>query len=109
MKQPCEVLDGDVIRQYLSQELGFSKQDRDVNVTRVGFVCQLLNRNGVNAIVAMISPHRDPRSRLRETLPHFIEIYVDCPLKICMKRDPKGLYQKALAGEISDFTGISAP
>jgi adenylylsulfate kinase len=104
-----EVLDGDVIRTNLSKGLGFSKEDRDTNVLRVGFVCDLLNKHGINTIVSLISPYQETREKLRQTLPGFIEIYVSCPLDICIQRDPKGLYKKALAGEIQEFTGISSP
>ncbi len=106
---PCERLDGDVIRTNLSKGLGFSREDRNSNVSRVGFVCGLLNKHGVSVVVAMISPYQDTREKLRLYLPNFIEIYVDCPLEVCIERDPKGLYKKALSGEIPDFTGISSP
>lgn len=105
---PCELLDGDIIRTNLSKGLGFSRQDRDTNVTRVGFVCSLLNKHGVNTVVALISPYRDTREKVRLAVPNFIEIYVDCPLEVCIQRDPKGLYKKALSGEIPEFTGISS-
>jgi adenylylsulfate kinase len=106
---PCERLDGDVIRTNLSKGLGFSREDRNTNVARVGFVCGLLNNHGVSAIVALISPYRDAREKLRLYLPNFIEVYVDTPLEVCIQRDPKGLYKKALAGEILEFTGVSSP
>ena len=106
---PCERLDGDVIRTNLSKGLGFSPEDRNTNVARVGFVCGLLNKHGVSTVVAMISPYREAREKLRLYLPNFIEVHVDCPLEVCIERDPKGLYKKALSGQISDFTGISAP
>lgn len=106
---PCEYLDGDIIRTNLSQGLGFSREDRDTNVLRVGFVCSLLNKHGVNAVVAMISPYRDTREKLRFSLPNFIEVYVDAPLEVCVERDVKGLYKKALSNEIPEFTGISSP
>jgi adenylyl-sulfate kinase len=104
-----ELLDGDVIRTNLSQGLTFSKEDRDTNVRRIGFVCELLSRNGVIAIVAAISPYRDAREELRVRIPDFIEIYVECPIPTLTERDVKGLYKKALAGEITQFTGISDP
>jgi len=104
-----EVLDGDVIRQNLSKGLGFSKQDRDTNIRRIGFVCDLLTRNGVIAVAAAISPYRAIRDELRERIGNFIEVYVNAPLAVCEERDVKGLYRKARAGEIANFTGISDP
>ncbi|MGQ9458776.1 MAG: adenylyl-sulfate kinase [Anaerolineae bacterium] len=104
-----EVLDGDVIRQNLSQGLGFSKEDRDTNIRRIGFVCQLLTRNGVVAIASAISPYREVRDENRRRIGRFVEVYVEAPLEVLMERDVKGLYKKALAGEIPDFTGISDP
>lgn len=106
---PHEYLDGDIIRTNLSKGLGFSREDREINVERVGFVCNLLNKHGVNAVVAMISPYQATRQKLKQSLPNFIEVYVDTPIEVCIERDPKGLYKKALANEIPDFTGISAP
>jgi adenylylsulfate kinase len=108
-KVPCELLDGDVVRTNLSKGLGFSRDDRDTNVLRVGFVCSLLNKYGINAVVALISPYQSTRDQLRTSLPHFIEAYVECPLEVCIQRDPKGLYKKALSGEIPEFTGVSSP
>jgi adenylyl-sulfate kinase len=104
-----ELLDGDIVRTNLSQGLGFSKEDRDTNIRRIGFVCELLSRNGVIAIVAAISPYREVREELRARLPQFFEVFVDCPLEVLMARDVKGLYKRALAGEISGFTGVSDP
>ena len=104
-----EMLDGDIVRQRLSQDLGFSKEDRDTNVKRIGFVCELLSRNGVIAIVAAISPYRDTREEVRSKIQNFVEVYVECPLEVVAGRDVKGLYQKAMAGEIGNFTGISDP
>jgi adenylyl-sulfate kinase len=104
-----ELLDGDVVRTNLSEGLSFSKEDRDTNVRRIGFVCELLSRNGVIAIVAAISPYRAVREELRGRIPGFLEIYVECPIDALAERDVKGLYKKALAGEISQFTGISDP
>lgn len=106
---PCEVLDGDVIRKHLSSDLGFSPKDRETNVLRVGYLCSLLNKHGINTIVALISPFNATRDKLRQSLDKFIEIYVDCPLEECIQRDPKGLYKRALSGEIPEFTGISSP
>jgi adenylyl-sulfate kinase len=104
-----EVLDGDIIRNHLSQELGFSREDRDVNVRRIGFVANLLNRNGIISIVAAISPYKDARDDVRKMSNNFIEIYVNTPLLVCEKRDVKGLYAKVRAGKIKHFTGIDDP
>jgi adenylyl-sulfate kinase len=104
-----EVLDGDVVRTHLSKELGFSKKDRDENVRRIGFVCELLSRNGVVAIAAAISPYRAVRDEVRSRIGNFIEVYVHCPIEVLAARDVKGLYKRALAGEIPAFTGISDP
>jgi adenylyl-sulfate kinase len=104
-----EVLDGDVVRTHLSRGLGFSKEDRDENIRRIGFVCDLLSRNGVIAIAAAISPYRSVREEVRCRIPNFVEVYVHCPLDVLIERDVKGLYKRALAGEIQEFTGISAP
>jgi adenylyl-sulfate kinase len=104
-----EVLDGDVVRTNLSKGLGFSKEDRDINIKRIGFVCKLLSRNGVAAIGSAISPYRAVRDYLREDIGRFVEIYCSCPLEVLVERDVKGLYKKALAGEIDNFTGVSDP
>jgi adenylyl-sulfate kinase len=104
-----EVLDGDIVRTHLSKDLGFSKEDRDENIRRIGFVCELLARNGVIAIAAAISPYRAIREEVRERIPNFVEVYVHCPLEVLASRDVKGLYRKALAGEIPQFTGVSDP
>jgi len=104
-----EVLDGDVVRTHLSKGLGFSKEDRDENIRRIGFVCELLSRHGVIAIAAAISPYRAIREEVRARIPNFIEVYVECPVSVLAERDVKGLYKKALAGEISQFTGITDP
>jgi adenylyl-sulfate kinase len=104
-----EVLDGDVVRTYLSKGLGFSKEDRDENIRRIGFVCELLSRNGVIAIAAAISPYRAVREEVRARIPNFVEVYVNCPIDVLAGRDVKGLYKRALAGEIPQFTGISDP
>jgi len=104
-----EVLDGDITRTLLCQGLGFSRQDREENIRRIGFVCELLSRNGVIAIAAAISPYRASRDELRNRIPNFIEIHMNCPVEVLIKRDVKGLYKKALAGEIKQFTGISDP
>jgi adenylyl-sulfate kinase len=104
-----ELLDGDEVRTHLSKGLGFSKEDRDTNIRRIGFVCQLLSRNGVIAICAAISPYREVREELRTKIPNFVEVYVECPIEVLASRDVKGLYKKALAGEIAQFTGVSDP
>lgn len=108
-----EVLDGDEVRTNLSKGLGFSKEDRDTNIRRIGYVSRLLARNGVAVISAAISPYREIRDEVRESVEgegiEFIEVYVKCPLEVLTERDVKGLYQKALAGEIKGFTGVSDP
>ncbi len=104
-----EVLDGDVVRENLSKGLGFSKQDRDTNIRRIGFVCDLLSRNGVAAIAAAISPYREIRDELRAKIGRFTEVYCEAPIEVLAERDAKGLYKKALAGEIKNFTGIDDP
>ena len=104
-----EVFDGDVVRENLSKGLGYSKEDRDTNIRRIGFVSNLLTRNGVATIVAAISPYREIRDETRENIGNFVEVYVNCPLDVLRDRDPKGLYARALAGEISNFTGVSDP
>ena len=104
-----EVLDGDVVRTHLCRDLGYTKDGRNENIWRIGFVCELLSRNGVIAIAAVISPYRAARDEVRARIPNFVEVYVECPLEVLMERDVKGLYKKALAGEIQNFTGISDP
>jgi len=104
-----EVLDGDVVRKSLTKGLGFSKEDRDENIRRIGFVAHLLTRNGVIAIVAAISPYREIRDEVRARVGSFIEVFVNAPLDVCEQRDTKGLYRKARAGEIRGFTGIDDP
>jgi adenylyl-sulfate kinase len=104
-----EVLDGDVVRTNLSKGLGFSKEDRDTNIRRIGFVCNLLARNGVIAIAAAISPYRDIRDEVRSETGAFVEVFVKCPINVLAERDVKGLYKKAIAGEIKHFTGIDDP
>ena len=105
-----EILDGDVVRTHLSKGLGFSKEDRDTNIRRIGWVCHVLSRNGVVAIAAAISPYREIRDEVRRMHPgNFFEIFVECPIPVLAARDVKGLYKKALAGEIKNFTGISDP
>jgi adenylylsulfate kinase len=104
-----ELLDGDVIRTHLSKGLGFSKEDRDANIKRIGFVCKLLSRNGVVAIAAAISPYREVRDVNRQEIGDFVEVYCKCPLDVCVRRDVKGLYRKALSGEIKNYTGVDDP
>ena len=104
-----EVLDGDIVRTHLSQGLGFSREDRDTNVARIAFVAHLLARNGVVVLVAAVSPYRQARAAARETIGDFVEVHVAPPLDACVARDTKGLYRKALAGEIQHFTGVSDP
>jgi len=104
-----ELLDGDVVRKQLSKDLGFSKQDRDENIRRIGFVAELLSKNGVIAVIAAISPYRAIRDEVRRRIPNFIEVYVNAPLEVCEMRDSKGLYRRARAGELKEFTGIDDP
>ena len=104
-----EVLDGDIVRTNLSKGLGFSREDRDTNILRIGFVAELLTRNGVGVIVSAISPYREAREKVRRRIVDFIEVFVDAPLEVCAERDVKGLYKKAFAGEIEQFTGVSDP
>jgi adenylyl-sulfate kinase len=105
-----EILDGDVVRQNLSKGLGFSKEDRDTNIRRIGFVAELLTRNGVATICCPISPYKETRDEIRATIGDFVEIYVHATVdEIAEHRDPKGLYKKALAGEITNFTGVDDP
>lgn len=104
-----ELLDGDVVRTNLSKGLGFSKDDRDANIKRIGFVCHLLSRNDVIAIAAAISPYREVRDYNRRMIGNFVEVYVKCPIDECEKRDVKGLFKKARAGEIKGFTGVDDP
>lgn len=104
-----EVLDGDIVRTHLSKGLGFSKEDRDTNIRRIGYVASLLSRNGVIVITAAISPYREIREEVRGMHDNFVEVYAKCSLEVLEKRDIKGLYKKARAGEILQFTGISDP
>ena len=104
-----ERLDGDIVREDLTSDLSFSKEDRDENIKRVTFVAKLLTRNGVAVIATFVSPYTKRRKKSREEIGDFVEIFVDCPLEVCKKRDVKGMYKKALAGEIKDFTGVDDP
>jgi len=107
--QGVEVLDGDIVRTNLSKGLSFSREDRDTNILRIGFVADLLTRNGVAVIVSAISPYKEARDQVRRRIIDFVEVFVDAPLEVCAERDVKGLYKKAFAGEIEQFTGVSDP
>jgi len=109
MGYPVETLDGDLIRQHLTKELGFSKADRDENIRRIGFLAHLLSRNRVLVLVAAISPYREVRDHVRSVVGDFVEVFVDAPVEVCETRDVKGLYAKARRGEIKGFTGIDDP
>ena len=109
MGRQVEVLDGDEVRTRLSRGLGFSKADRDENIRCIAYVATLLTRVQAVAIVAAVSPYRESRDEARAAIGNFIEVFVDCPLEECMRRDAKGMYAKALRGEITDFTGVSDP
>jgi adenylylsulfate kinase len=104
-----ERLDGDEVREHLSKDLGFSRADRDTNILRIGFVAGLLSRHGVGVITSAISPYAGTRAEVRSMTTNFTEIFVDAPLEECIRRDAKGLYARALAGEIDQFTGVSDP
>ena len=110
-----EVLDGDVVRTHLSKGLGFTKEDRDTNIRRIGWVAQLLTKHRVPNLVSAISPYREVRDEVRKMVEHaggagtFIEVFVDCPVEVCETRDVKGLYAKARKGEIKQFTGVDDP
>ncbi len=104
-----ERLDGDTVREGLTRDLGFSKEDRDKNIERVTFVAKLLSRNEVGVIASFISPYRAARAKVRQETTNFIEVYVDCPIEVCAARDVKGMYAKAFAGQIKNFTGVDDP
>jgi adenylyl-sulfate kinase len=104
-----ELLDGDTVRRNLCKGLGFSKEDRDENIRRIGFVAELLTRNGVVVLVSAISPYRSIREEVRRTIADFVEVYVNAPLSVCEQRDVKGLYRKARSGQLPGFTGIDDP
>jgi adenylylsulfate kinase len=106
---PVELLDGDEIRERLSKGLGFSRQDRDENIRRISYVARLLTRHGTIVLVSAISPFRSTRDEARAEIGRFVEVHVDCHLDECIRRDVKGLYKKALSGQIPQFTGISDP
>lgn len=105
----AELLDGDLIRTNFSSELGFSREHRDLNVRRIGFISHLLNKNGVNSVVAAIAPFHEARQQNRKLLENYIEVWCKCPLEVVEARDVKGLYARARAGEIPAFTGITSP
>lgn len=106
---PVEILDGDAVRQTLCSDLGFSKEDRDTNIRRLGFVADILTRHGVVVIVAAISPYEAMRDEVRSQIGRFLEVFVRCPLEVLVARDTKGMYQRALHGDIDHFTGVSDP
>ena len=109
LHREVEVLDGDVVRTHLSKGLGFSRADRDTNILRIAFVASLLTHHHVAVITAAISPYRETRSKAREQIGNFLEVYVSCSLDELIRRDVKGLYEKALRGELANFTGVSDP
>jgi len=104
-----EQLDGDIIRQNFSSDLSFSKKDRDENIKRATFLAKMLSRNNIVVLASFVSPYRKQRRRARKEIKNFVEVYVRCPVKICMKRDVKGMYKKALDGKIQHFTGVDDP
>ncbi len=107
--QRVEILDGDEVRTNLCQELGFSREDRDTNIARIGYVAGKLAKHGVVVVVAAISPYREARDRVRASVTNFVEVHVAAPVETCAARDVKGLYAKAMAGVIENFTGVSDP
>lgn len=104
-----ERLDGDILRKNISRDLGFSEEDRNKNIERVTFISKLLTRNGVGVLTSFVSPYRKIRSHAREEIGNFIEVFVKCPVEVCKERDVKGMFKKALNGEIDNFTGVSHP
>jgi len=104
-----EILDGDIVRTHLSKGLGFSREDRDINIKRIAFVCGLLTRNGVVCISAAISPYKEARAWARQEVGNFVEVYVKCPIDVCRQRDVKGLYKMVDEGKITGFTGVDDP
>ena len=109
MELKVERLDADIIRQHLWRELGYSKEDRDENIRRAAYLAQLLTRNGIAVLTSFISPYQETRDYARKQIGNFVEIYVKCPVEVCIQRDRRGMYRKALAGEIQNFTGVSDP
>ncbi len=106
---PIQRLDGDVVRKTISKDLGFSKKDRDENIERMSYIAQMLSNNGVHVVSAFVSPYKKIRDFTRSLCNNFIEIYVDCSIETCKDRDVKGMYAKAIKGEIKDFTGVQDP
>jgi adenylyl-sulfate kinase len=104
-----ELLDGDVVRTHLSKGLGFSKEDRDTNILRIGWVAERLTYHGAAVVCSAISPYREARDQVRRSIPTFVEVYVKCSVEECARRDVKGLYEKAFRGEITGFTGVDDP
>lgn len=104
-----EILDGDIVRTHLSKGLGFSREDRDTNIKRIGFVCGLLTRNGIICISAAIAPYSEARQWARQEIGNFVEVYVKCPIEVCRQRDVKGLYKLVDEGKITGFTGVDDP
>ncbi len=104
-----ERLDADIIRRNLWRELGYTKEDRDENIRRATFLAKLLTRNGIAVLTSFISPYRELRDYARGEIGDFVEVYVKCPVEVCIQRDTRGMYKKALAGEIPNFTGVSDP
>lgn len=104
-----ERLDGDIVRQSLTRDLGFSREDRNENIRRVTFVAKLLTRNGVAVLTSFISPYRDIRVHARQEIGSFVEVYTKCSLEVCIQRDVKDMYKRAMNGEIKEFTGVSDP
>lgn len=104
-----EILDGDVLRNGICRDLGFSKEDRRKQLERVTYIADLLSRNGIVTLVSLISPYSSDRKYARDVIKNFQEVYVKCPLDVCISRDVKGLYKRAISGEIKNFTGISDP
>jgi adenylylsulfate kinase len=105
----AEMLDADIIREHLWKELGYSKEDRDENIRRAAHLAHMLTRNGVAVLTSFISPYRELRDYARKQIGDFVEVYVKCPVEVCMRRDTRGMYKKALAGKIQNFTGVSDP
>ncbi|HBO16909.1 MAG: Adenylyl-sulfate kinase [Candidatus Moranbacteria bacterium GW2011_GWE2_35_2-] len=106
---PIQRLDGDVVRETISKDLGFSKKDRDINIERLSYVAQMLSDNGVNVVSAFVSPYQKMRDFTRSLCENFVEVYVKCDIEECKKRDVKGMYAKAAKGQIKDFTGVDDP
>jgi adenylyl-sulfate kinase len=106
---PIQRLDGDIVRKTISNDLGFSKEDRDLNIERLSYIAQMLSENGVNVVSAFVSPYQKMRDFTRSLCENFIEVYVDCGIDECKRRDVKGMYAKAIKGEIKDFTGVDDP